>query len=42
MHEYGFQKNKSTEHSLLQATNYILNSLNNEEFCVGVKKRKGF
>jgi Reverse transcriptase (RNA-dependent DNA polymerase) len=35
-HQYGFQRNKSTEHNLLQATSYIYNALNNGEFCLGV------
>ncbi len=35
-HQYGFQKNKNTEHNLLSATNFIHNSLNNGEYCIGL------
>ena len=35
-HQYGFQRNKSTEHSLLHAFNFIGNSLNENKFCAGV------
>ena len=36
MHQYGFQKFKSTEHNLIHAINYISEALNNNEFCIGV------
>jgi hypothetical protein len=35
-HKYGFQLNKSTEHSLIHATNYISKDMNNNKYCVGV------
>ncbi len=35
-HQYGFQKNKNTEHNLLSAVNFIHNSLNNGEYCIGL------
>jgi hypothetical protein len=35
-HQYGFQRNKSTEHNLIQAVNYIGQALNEEKYCVGV------
>jgi hypothetical protein len=35
-HQYGFQKNKSTEHSLIHAVNFIGKALNENKFCVGV------
>jgi len=35
-HQYGFQRNKSTEHNLIHALNFIGNSLNDNKFCVGV------
>jgi len=35
-HQYGFQKNKSTEHNLVQALNFISKSLNENKFCIGV------
>ena len=35
-HQYGFQKNKSTEHNLIQAVNFISNALNDNKFCMGV------
>ncbi len=35
-HQYGFQKNKSTEHNLLSVTNFIFNAINRGEFCIGL------
>ena len=35
-HQYGFQKNKSTEQNLIQAFNFIGNSLNENKYCIGV------
>jgi hypothetical protein len=35
-HQYGFQRNKSTEHNLIHAVNYIGKALNEEKYCVGV------
>jgi hypothetical protein len=35
-HQYGFQKNKSTEHNLLHVINYIGNALNKGNYCIGV------
>ena len=35
-HQYGFQKNKSTEHNLISATNFIYNAINNGEYCIGL------
>ena len=35
-HQYGFQRNKSTEHSIIHALNYIGKAFNNNEYCVGV------
>ncbi len=35
-HQYGFQRKKSTEHNLLQISNYIFNALNNKEKCLGI------
>jgi hypothetical protein len=35
-HQYGFQKNKSTEHNLIQLTNYIYSALNEKKFCIGL------
>ena len=35
-HQYGFQKNKSTEHSLIHAVNHIGKAFNENKFCVGV------
>ena len=35
-HQYGFQRNKSTEQNLVHAFNFIGNALNNNEFCIGV------
>ncbi len=35
-HQYGFQRNKSTEHNLIQAFNFIGNAINSNEYCLGV------
>ena len=35
-HQYGFQKNKSTEHNLIHAINFIGNGMNEGKFTVGV------
>ncbi len=35
-HQYGFQRGLSTEHNLIQVTNFIGNALNNGNFCIGV------
>ena len=34
--QFGFRKGKNTEQNLISITNYISQSLNNGEFCVGV------
>ena len=35
-HQYGFQKNKSTEHHLLQLSNFVSNALNENRYCIGI------
>ena len=35
-HQYGFQRNKSTLHSLTQFTNFVTKELNEKKFFVGV------
>ena len=35
-HQYGFQKNKSTEHSLLHLSNFINTAINENKYCIGV------
>jgi len=35
-HQYGFQRNKSTEHSIIHSLNFISNALNDDKYCVGV------
>ena len=35
-HQYGFLPGRSTEHNLLQITNYISQALNEGNYCVGV------
>jgi hypothetical protein len=35
VHQYGFLPKKSTEHNLLHVVNYISNSLNDSNFCIG-------
>jgi hypothetical protein len=36
IHQYGFQRGKSTEHNLVQITNYIGQALNDGNWCIGV------
>lgn len=36
MHQYGFQHGKSTEHNLLQFTNYINTALNEKKYAIGI------
>jgi hypothetical protein len=35
-HQYGFQRNKSTEHSLVHAINFIGKAMNDNNYCIGV------
>ena len=35
-HQYGFQRNKSTEHNLIHAVNFIENAFNDNKYCIGV------
>jgi hypothetical protein len=35
-HQYGFQHNKSTQHSLLQLTNFINTTLNDKQYPIGI------
>jgi len=35
-HQYGFQRNKSTEHSLVHSINFISTALNENKYCLGV------
>jgi len=35
-HQYGFQRNKSTEHSIIHAMNYISQAMNDNKYTVGV------
>ena len=35
-HQYGFLRGRSTEQNLLQVVNYISNSLNSGNFCIGI------
>ena len=35
-HQYGFQRNKSTEHNLIHAVNYIAQAFYGNKYCVGV------
>jgi hypothetical protein len=35
-HQYGFQPNRSTEHNLIHAVNYIGNAMNDGKYAVGV------
>ena len=34
--QFGFQRKLSTEHNLINVTNYIGNAINNGEYCIGV------
>jgi hypothetical protein len=36
IHQYGFQRGKSTEHNLIHITNYIGQALNDGNWCIGV------
>jgi hypothetical protein len=36
IHQYGFQRGLSTEHNLIQVINFIANSMNKGNFCIGV------
>jgi hypothetical protein len=36
LHQYGFQKNKSTEHNLIHLTNSIYTALNEKKYCIGL------
>ena len=35
-HQYGFQRGLSTEHNLMHVVNYISQSLNNGNYCIGI------
>jgi hypothetical protein len=35
-HQYGFQHGKSTEHNLIQLTNYLNTALNDKKYAIGV------
>ncbi len=35
-HQFGFQRNLSTEHNLIHVTNYISQTINHGKYCVGV------
>jgi hypothetical protein len=35
-HQYGFQRGKSTEHSIVHALNFISNAMNENKFTIGV------
>jgi hypothetical protein len=35
-HQYGFQRNKSTEHNLIQVTNFIGQAINEGKWCIGI------
>jgi hypothetical protein len=35
-HQYGFQRHKSTEHNLIQITNYIGQAINEGKWCIGI------
>jgi hypothetical protein len=35
-HQYGFQRNKSTEHSIIHALNFIGQAMNDNKYCIGV------
>ena len=35
-HQYGFQRNKSTEHHLLHMSNFISTAINENKYCIGV------
>ncbi len=35
-HQYGFLRNRSTEHALIQVLNYISDALNKNNYCIGL------
>jgi hypothetical protein len=35
-HQYGFQRNKSTEQNLMQLVNFVSTALNEGKFCIGI------
>jgi hypothetical protein len=35
-HQYGFQHNKSTQHNLIQLTNFINTALNDKKYAIGI------
>jgi hypothetical protein len=35
-HQYGFQHNKSTQHNLIQLTNFINNALKEKKYAIGI------
>ena len=35
-HQYGFQRNKSTEHHLIHLSNFVSNAINENKYCIGV------
>jgi hypothetical protein len=35
-HQYGFQRNKSTEHSIIHALNHISKAMNKNKYSIGV------
>jgi Reverse transcriptase (RNA-dependent DNA polymerase) len=36
IHQYGFQRNKSTEQNLIHVTNFIGEALNEGKWCIGI------
>jgi hypothetical protein len=36
LHQYGFQHGKSTEHNLIQLTNFIHSALNEKKIAIGI------
>jgi hypothetical protein len=35
-HQYGFQHGKSTEHNLIQLTNFLNSALNEKKYAIGI------
>ena len=35
-HQYGFQRNKSTEHHLIHLSNFVSKAINENKYCIGV------
>ncbi len=35
-HQYGFQHGKSTEHNLIQLTNFLHSALNDKKYALGI------